>query len=335
MHTDSDPSREGSDLNTSPSAEPAPSIQPEDPAPHLPVFLEQILGQLEGQPLGIFADGTLGAGGHSIAILLRHPECRLLVGGDQDPSALELASARLQAVLQSGTTQFQPVHTNYADLPGYLQTRGIRPDAILLDLGVSSMQLDQPERGFSFQTEGPLDMRMNPTRGTTAAQLCMSWSEQELRELFWNLGEEPRGRAAARAIVEARRKHPLRTTKDLVDALAPVLKRQGPTHPATRVFQALRMAVNDELGVLERSLGPLAATLAPGGQLLVITFHSLEDRVVKFAFRELAKAGPYSILTKKPLEPSVEEVRRNRRARSAKLRVIQRHLDEHPTSLGS
>jgi 16S rRNA (cytosine1402-N4)-methyltransferase len=313
----------------------ATTSAPQGPAPHVPVFLDEILDQLGGQPLRIFADGTLGAGGHSIAILQSHPECTLLIGGDQDPSALQLASERLRPVLQSQITEFQPVHTNYADLPGYLMRQGIRPDAILLDLGVSSMQLDQPERGFSFQAEGPLDMRMNPTQGPTAAQLCMSWSEQELRELFWKLGEEPRGRAAARAIVEARRKHPLRTTKDLVDVLTPVLKRQGPTHPATRVFQALRMAVNDELGVLERSLGPLAASLAPGGRLLVITFHSLEDRVVKFAFRDLAKTGPYSILTKKPLEPSVEEVRRNRRARSAKLRVIQRHLDEHPASLGS
>lgn len=329
MPADFDPSRDVASL------EAPPSSQPLNSAPHVPVFLEEILTYLEGQPLQIFADGTLGAGGHSIAILLRHPECSLLVGGDQDPSALALASERLRPVLQSRATQFQPVHTNYADLPEYLRSNGIRPNAILLDLGVSSMQLDQPERGFSFQAEGPLDMRMNPTEGLTAAQLCMSWSEQELRELFWKLGEEPRGRAAARAIVEARRKHPLRTTKDLVEALAPVLKRQGPTHPATRVFQALRMAVNDELGVLERSLGPLAAALAPGGQLLVITFHSLEDRVVKFAFRDLAKTGSYSILTKKPLEPSVEEVRRNRRARSAKLRVIQRHLDEHPASLGT
>jgi 16S rRNA (cytosine1402-N4)-methyltransferase len=306
----------------------------EDPSPaHIPVLMGEILAQLADRTVLVFTDGTLGAGGHSAALLQHHPECRVLVGGDQDPSALKLAQERLRPLADAQQVDLHLVHTNYEGLPQWLAERGLRPDALLLDLGVSSMQLDQPERGFSFQADGPLDMRMDTTRGITAADICMQWSETELRELFWKLGEEPRGRAAAKAIVEARRRTPLRTTLDLVQALSTVLRRQGPTHPCTRVFQALRMAVNDELGVLERSLKGLAEGLAPGGRLLVITFHSLEDRVVKWSFRELAKTGPFEILTKKPLEPSVEEIRLNRRARSAKLRVLGRRQDGYSPDL--
>jgi 16S rRNA (cytosine1402-N4)-methyltransferase len=303
-------------------------------APHVPVMMAEILAQLASGAVRTYVDGTLGAGGHAAAILHAHPECQMLVGGDQDTSALSLAGERLGHLQLAHQPKIVLLHTNYADLPSRLHSMGVKADAILLDLGVSSMQLDQPERGFSFRADGPLDMRMDTSCGLTAADICMTWSESDLRELFWKLGEEPKGRAAARAIVEGRRKKRIVTTMDLVEVLQTCLKRQGPTHPCTRVFQALRMAVNDELGVLERSLGPLAETLAPGGKLLVITFHSLEDRVVKFAFRELAKQHGFEILTKKPLEPSVGEVRQNRRARSAKLRVLKKP-DESSATMGS
>ena len=290
--------------------------------PHIPVMGEEILKSLEGRHVSVVADGTLGAGGHARLLLEAHPEIELYFGGDQDPTALALAEERLADLLTTRTVRF--TKTNFETLPGILEREQIRPTLILLDLGVSSMQLDRPERGFSFQADGPLDMRMDPTGPCTAEEIVMSWPEEKLRTLFWEYGEESRGRQAARAIVEARRKQQIATTAQLVEVLGTVLPRRGPLHPCTKIFQALRLAVNDELTVLERALPALAKQLAPEGLLMVISFHSLEDRIVKWCFRSIAAEGGYEILTKKPMEPSLEETRRNRRSRSAKLRILVR-----------
>lgn len=289
--------------------------------------------------IATFIDGTLGAGGHAKGLLESHPEIQLYIGLDQDPSALELARKNL-APWHSKVRFF---HANFSDMPKIVSAQGLnKVDGILLDLGVSSMQLDQPEKGFSFMREGPLDMRMNPSQSLTAFEIVNNYSEQQLAIIIRDFGEERQWKAAARAIVKAREKKPIGTTKELSNILYPILfryKKPG-LHPLTLVFQALRIAVNDELGVVEKILPSAINLLAPGGRLAVISFHSLEDRLVKNAFRYAAsdkedtagmggglfinKTPTIIPITKKPLEATETEIEINPRSRSAKLRVVEK-----------
>ncbi len=248
----------------------------------------------------------------------------LYVGVDRDPEILSIAGSRLAAL----GPLCHLVRGTFDDLPALARDHAPAGfDAILLDLGVTSLQLDRPERGFGFLAPGPLDMRMDPDAPESAATLVATLREAELADLIYAYGEERMSRRIARAIVEARRRVPIRTTTDLADIVVAALPRsyeRGRIHPATRTFQALRIAVNDEMGMLERALAALPRALAPGGRAAAISFHSLEDRQVKIAFREAQKAGFLDILTKKPIEAGPEEVARNRRARSAKLRAARR-----------
>ncbi len=287
---------------------------------HIPVLLEQVLALFRGQRLTTFVDATLGACGHSLAVLSEHPEIELLIGIDQDREALAIAQERLKGV------HAELLHGNFCRLAELvLSTKRTQVDAILLDIGVSSMQIDTDTRGFSFLRDGPLDMRMDQTRDLTAEEIVNSYSRDELADIFYTLGEERRSRQAAKAICEARKRTRIDTTTKLVEVLSHVLFRQGKIHPATRVFQALRIAVNAELDVLRLVLPQAVSLLAPGGTLAVISFHSLEDRIVKEEFRRFAKENPeLTILTKKPIEAERSEWLDNPRARSAKLRAIHR-----------
>lgn len=295
---------------------------------HKPVLLGEICEGFRASELKVFIDGTLGAGGHAEALLAEHPEMELYLGVDQDPEALAIAKERLA----SFGKKVRFAHGNFDRMEEFLKREGKKKaDGILLDIGVSSMQLDQPEKGFSFLRDGPLDMRMDPSRDRTAADIVNQWSERELGELFRELGEEPRWRRAAKAIVEARRKEPLSSTGELARILKAELGSAGKKHPATLVFQALRIAVNDELSALQRALTAALSLLNVGGRLAVISFHSLEDRIVKTCFQEIGRGNKrqgiiphFQIVTKKPLVPSFKETRANPRSRSAKLRIVEK-----------
>ncbi|MCB1149164.1 MAG: 16S rRNA (cytosine(1402)-N(4))-methyltransferase RsmH, partial [Chlamydiia bacterium] len=293
---------------------------------------------LEERKLETYLDGTLGAGGHARLVLEAHPEISRFIGIDQDPSALELAGAKLQPWQEKVTL----VHDNFAHLTDVmLQVEIGAVDAMLFDLGVSSMQLDRAERGFSFMRPGPLDMRMNPEAPLTAKEIVNTWQLQELGRIFRDYGEEKFWKRAASAIVKARSVRPFETTLDLVQALDGALPKnpRSKIHPVTKIFQALRIAVNSELEVLHALLPQAIAKLKPGGVLGVITFHSLEDRIVKNVFRDLAsdkqdthglaglfleKVPEVTVLTRKALVATDEEVAANPRSRSAKLRAVEK-----------
>ena len=306
---------------------------------HYPVLLPEVIRAFEPVDLLVMVDGTLGAGGHAQALLEKHAEIQHYLGIDQDAQALAVAAERLKP--WQNKLSFQ--HGNFVQFDHYLKELSLPPpNGILLDLGVSSMQLDQPERGFSFMREGPLDMRMDLDRQLTAAEIINQWTEQDLGKIFRDFGEEKHWRAAARAIVQARQKQPIATTADLVAVLTPVLAfhaKKGKIHPLTLVFQALRICVNQELFVLEKVLFKAIDCLAPKGRLAVISFHSLEDRLVKTQMRLAAsdkwettgisglfrdKEPTVAMVTKKPIEASEEECRRNPRSRSAKLRIVEK-----------
>jgi 16S rRNA (cytosine1402-N4)-methyltransferase len=306
--------------------------------PHLPVLLQEVLQAFEPCALKTFVDGTVGAGGHATALLERYPTLELLIGIDQDPQARLLAEQRL-APFQG---RYKLVAGNFRYIGTHLNQLGIEQvDGILLDLGVSSMQLDQAERGFSFQYDGPLDMRMDPTAPQSAADLVNTLSEAELTQILRDYGDLAQARQLASAIVAGRQQAPLTTTRQLVELLRPVARpiRGGRIHPLTLVFQALRIAVNQELQVLEAALPAAVAALRPGGRLAVITFHSKEDRIVKQWAREAAQdwtadpTNPYS--GRQSVEPTVRlitkavqatkaEQKHNPRSRSAKLRVVEK-----------
>jgi 16S rRNA (cytosine1402-N4)-methyltransferase len=285
---------------------------------HEPVLLAESMELLAVRPGGFWVDGTVGAGGHAAEILRRSAPDGRLLATDRDADALEAAAPALAPYGERARL----VHGDYRELPELLDET---PNGILLDLGVSSMQLDRPERGFSLKNDGPLDMRMDPRGGITAADVVNRLPEGELADIIHHYGEERAARRIARRIVERRRRAPFRGTLDLAEVVRSAARRPrgGGIDPATLTFQALRIHVNRELEELGATLGRLARRLAPGGRLVVIAFHSLEDREVKQAFRSAA-AGGFRILTRKPLRASDEEVRRNPRARSARLRAIER-----------
>jgi 16S rRNA (cytosine1402-N4)-methyltransferase len=297
----------------------------DEPA-HTSVLLEPVLDALRPQPgIGFRAlDCTVGAGGHSFALLERSAPDGRLVGLDADAEALRIATDRLAPF----AGRFELRQADFGEL-GQLHLEPF--DAIMFDLGLSSMQLESSGRGFSFRRDEPLDMRFGAAAATqTAEELVNSLSEADLERILREYGEEPRARRVARSIVQRRERMPLRRTGDLVAAVTAALgPARGRIHPATRTFQALRIEVNDELGALERGLDAAIELLKPGGRIAVISFHSLEDRIVKWRLRGWAAAAApekhrVSIVTRKPLVPSAEEQARNPRARSAKLRVAER-----------
>jgi 16S rRNA (cytosine1402-N4)-methyltransferase len=286
---------------------------------HRPVLLAETLELLAVKPGGFYVDGTLGLGGHALELLARSAPNGRLLGVDRDSETLARAAERLAPF----GARARLVHADYRELPELLA--GEEPDGILLDLGVSSVQLDTAERGFSFQNDGPLDMRMDRSHGETAAEVVNRRREIELADLIYRFGEEPASRRIARAIVAERRRGRITTTTQLATLVrrAAGRSRRPGLDPATRTFQALRIQVNRELESLAGTLGALARSLAPQGRMAVIAFHSLEDREVKQSFRALCSEG-FRALTKKPMRPADAELGQNPRARSARLRGLLR-----------
>ncbi|MBN1256263.1 MAG: 16S rRNA (cytosine(1402)-N(4))-methyltransferase RsmH [Planctomycetes bacterium] len=292
---------------------------------HVPVLLHETLQLLAPKAGQTIVDATIGLGGHSSAILEKISPGGLLIGLDRDATAIQKAMEILAGVTPV-SAEYRLFHAHFSSIKEVLQECGVEcVDGVLLDIGVSSMQIDNPERGFSFMAEGPLDMRMSPENGSlSAAQIVANLSEKDLADLIYKYGEERFSRRIAKSLVEARREKTIRTTTELAEIVRRSVRGSSPIDKATRTFQALRIAVNDELGELEQALGIIPGLLAPGGRLAVITFHSLEDRLVKKSFREWNHPGEYKILVKKPVTASAEEKRVNPRSRSAKLRVLER-----------
>jgi 16S rRNA (cytosine1402-N4)-methyltransferase len=319
------------------------------PARHIPVMLSEVLAALEPKDGDIVVDGTFGAGGHSEAIL-KAADCKI-IAIDRDPEAFRLSGAlaekypgRLMAVLD-----------RYSEMEKIAASEGFNAvDGVTLDLGVSSMQLDEPQRGFSFMQEGPLDMRMGEG-GPTAGDFVNAMPEHELAKIIFTLGEERRARAIAKAIVARRSEKPIMTTTELAEIVARVLgrKRDETKHPATRTFQALRLYLNEELDELAHGLSAAERLLRTGGRLAVVTFHSLEDRIAKRFFQSRSAPPPrgsrhepertgdilapsFRLLNRRPVEPSKAEIRRNPRARSARLRAAERTgASAHPLDLAA
>ncbi|MFY9289675.1 MAG: 16S rRNA (cytosine(1402)-N(4))-methyltransferase RsmH [Methylorubrum rhodinum] len=319
-----------------------------DHARHLPVLLPEVLTALDTSRGGLVIDGTFGAGGYTRALLDAHPDIRV-VSIDRDPTAIAAGAEMVRAA--DGRLRLVP--GRFGDLDTLLAGIGeSEADAVVLDIGVSSMQLDQAERGFSFRQDGPLDMRMGP-EGPSAADIVNEAEEATLADIFYHFGEERRSRAVARAILEARRRGRIETTAQLADLVASVVRAEpgSPIHPATRAFQGLRIAVNDELGELVRGLHAAERILKAGGRLAVVTFHSLEDRIVKqfFAARsgrtshgsrhlpgvEAPAPKSFRLVTKGPVLPSEAETDGNPRARSAKLRAAERTESAAPPPLSA
>jgi 16S rRNA (cytosine1402-N4)-methyltransferase len=293
---------------------------------HVSVLLQPAIEFLALRRGGTYVDATLGSAGHSLAIASRLGAKGSLVAFDKDPAALDRARARLSSPpAESGADwpSVELVHGSFADVAQHVPAGSV--DGLLADIGISSMQLQDAARGFSFQADGPLDMRMNPHSGLTAEQVVNRFDERELADVIYEFGEERRSRRIARAIVRAR---PINTTAQLAEivsaAARPMNKAERRIHPATKTFQALRILVNRELDDLKDLLSAAPRILRPGGRLVVISFHSLEDRIVKDALRDGVHGGLYRLLTKKPVTADDEEIDRNPRARSAKLRAAER-----------
>ena len=291
---------------------------------HVPVLLDEALKYLNVRPGGVYVDATLGLAGHSSAIARKLGGKGKLICFDRDPQAMEAAKAKLEEVRaelgdEMPELEFEP--RAFSEAKSLIEPGSL--DGLLADFGVSSLQLDEAHRGFSFRSDGPLDMRMDTRGGETAEQVVNQEDENELANLIYEFGEERRSRRIARAIVRAR---PIRTTAELarvVSAAAPAMKGDK-IHPATRTFQALRIRVNDELGEIRTLLESAPSLLKPGGRLVLISFHSLEDRLVKDAFREAGRNKVYEVLTKKPVVAGEQEEMRNPRSRSAKMRAAQK-----------
>jgi len=300
---------------------------------HLPVLPCESVDALNIRPEGVYIDGTLGGGGHA-SLIMPHLRNGKLFGIDRDPQALAAATARVPNLV--------PIHGNFHDMDKLLHAHGInKVDGVLLDLGVSSFQLDTPERGFSYRFDGPLDMRMNPTQGDSAADVVNHASPAELTKILYQYGEERFTPRIVRAIIKYREANPITTTQQLVEIIKSAVpaKALHGQHPAMRTFMALRIAVNDELAPLQQALTNIIALLNPGGRLAVITFHSLEDRIVKQLFRTMARPCtcprdiPYCAcgkipqlreITRRPILPGEAELTQNNRAHSAKLRIAEK-----------
>ena len=281
---------------------------------HTPVLVKEVLDALGVVPGGAYIDCTVGEGGHTEAILNAAPDC-VVIGLDRDPSALATASERLAGFGE----RVRLVNASYTTLAEQRQFLGGRPvTGVLLDLGLSSLQVEDGERGFSFLRDGPLDMRFGPDEKFTADDVVNHFAERDLVRIIHEFGEEPRARRVARAIVQRR---PIRGTAQLAQVVEGVLGRRGRIHPATRTFQGIRIEVNQELEAMKTVLSAAAETLQPGGRLVVISYHSLEDRLVKTTLRE---STVFRVLTKKPIAPSQEEVAFNPRSRSAHMRAAER-----------
>lgn len=293
---------------------------------HQPVMVEETMSYLLQDRPSIHIDCTLGDGGHALEALRRSPKT-FVIGFDVDGEAISVAEKRLEPEFGG---RFLALKADYRRLPEVLATLGVpRVDTILYDLGVSSRQLDSPERGFSYWGDGPLDMRMDPEKGTTARDILMTYSGEELARILRDYGEERFAGRIAREIVKAREERDIDTASALVDIVKkaiPVGARTGGGHPARRTFQALRIAVNNELGFLQRAILDGFYHLRPGGVVAVLSYHSLEDRVVKNTFRSLSESGEARRVTPKPVTPEADEIERNPRARSAKLRVVKREI---------
>ena len=291
---------------------------------HVPVLLEESLEYLQVPPGGVVVDATLGLAGHSAEIAKRLGGKGRLIGFDRDEHAMALAKVRLAGVAEELGTEMPAmefVSRSFSEIAEVIRPGTL--DGLLADFGVSSLQLDEAKRGFSFRADGPLDMRMDPRSELTAQQVVNQADEEDLANLIYEFGEERRSRRIARAIVRAR---PIETTAELahvISAVAPAMKGEK-IHPATRTFQALRIHVNNELGEIQSLLYSVGPLLKPGGRVVLISFHSLEDRIVKDSFRDAARNGVLEILTKKPVMAKEQEALRNPRSRSAKLRAARK-----------
>ena len=287
---------------------------------HTPVLVGEVVEWLRIRPEGTYVDSTAGTGGHSLEIARRLTTGKL-VAMDRDPRALEVARERLKDF----EAQVILVHSEFSRIGEVARELKLPPlDGVVADLGVSTLELDSPERGFSFRAAGPLDMRMNPESALTAEEIVNHWPEKELADLIYRKADERDSRRIARALVRAR---PIRDTAHLATVVAGVLKARGRQrlHPATKTFLALRIAVNREEEELGQFLSWTPATLNSGGRWIVLSYHSLEDRLVKHEFQRLARHGSFRVLTKKPIQPSEPEIQGNPRARSAKMRVIEKN----------
>lgn len=285
---------------------------------HLPVMLREVIVLLKPESGGIYVDATVGLGGHSEEIL-KHIGSGMLIGIDRDDETLNMASSRLadsRVVLKKG---------RFSEVSRLVAETGVKEvDGILFDIGTSMFHLKTAERGFSFLSEEPLDMRMDRAQDLTAAYIVNKYPEKDIDRILWEYGEERLSRKIARAIVDYRGKKKIGTCAELSDIICSVYKGRGKLHPATKTFQALRIAVNDEMNELKKGLDASAGILKSGGRLCVISYHSLEDRIAKNFIRDNQKLGVFNMLTKKPLVPSYEEVRINPSARSAKLRGAEK-----------
>jgi len=291
---------------------------------HLSVMKDEVIKFLITDPGGLYLDATIGLGGHSLGILNSLSASGKVLGLDMDPEALEIAGQKLL----NFHDQFLPVHANFKTLGTILRDRGFFPlSGALFDLGISSMQLDNPKKGFSFTHTGPLDMRFSPDNPLTAALIINRWPEEQIARVLLEFGEEPNAQKIAGAIARRRDKSPFQTTSDLASLIESVVPRKK-THSATRSFMALRIAVNAELDNIEPGIESAVALLKNGGKLLVITFHSLEDRIVKRLFDSLEARGICRFLQEKSLKPSPEEIESNARARSARLRIMEKINDK-------
>jgi 16S rRNA (cytosine1402-N4)-methyltransferase len=296
---------------------------------HVPVLLEEVLEYLNVRPGGVICDATLGLAGHSSAIAKRLGGSGKLIGFDRDPEAMDAAKVRLEEVraeLGDAMPEVRLEPRAFSEASSVIEPGSL--DGLLADFGVSSLQLDEAHRGFSFRTDGPLDMRMDTRHGETAEQVVNQEDENELADLIYEFGEERRSRRIARAIVRSR---PIRSTAELakiVSAAGLPMKDRAmkgdKIHPATRTFQALRIRVNNELGEIQSLLKSAGSLLKPGGRLVLISFHSLEDRLVKDAFREAGRTKEFEVLTKKPVVAGEQEQMRNPRSRSAKMRAAEK-----------
>lgn len=303
----------------------AQNIYDQGPHDHLPVMADEVLEFMDPKPNEVFVDGTLGMGGHALRILQRIGSKGLLIGMDRDEESLNKASISLGGFLH----QCHFVHKDFRFIDDVLNDLNIhKVDGVFLDLGISSYQLDNPERGFSLRQAGPLDMRMDQNGPISAYDLVNSLSEKEIAVILKDFGEERWSNRIARLIVSERSKHPIEFTDDLsriVQKAIPMKGKPQRIHPATRTFQAFRIAVNRELETLEIAIDKCISLLKPHGRLGIISFHSLEDRIVKNKFKMFAKANLVRCLVKKPLRPSEKEISTNPRSRSARFRIIERN----------